>query len=138
MALEFVTTDQTTAYLIGNGDEVFVTAGTEFRVTEAFSFASSGTMEVYFAGDLYAGEDIADDSFDASGNTDIFFTFAAGSTALLGGDRFVLLGTSSAQSEFYVANQGNVTVGEAFIFASAFDDVAFNNSGSLTGMSINT
>ncbi|WP_147124513.1 calcium-binding protein [Shimia ponticola] len=138
MALEFVTTDQTTTYDIDSGDEVFVTAGTEFRVSDGFDFADFGTMEVYFAGDMYLGDDLADDFFNATGNTDIFFTFAATSTSLIAGDAFVMTGNASVVSELDVANQGNVTVGEAFLFTSSFDRVGFNNSGTLTGMSTNS
>ncbi|MEL6702064.1 MAG: hypothetical protein AAFO58_10370, partial [Pseudomonadota bacterium] len=90
MALEFVTTDQTATYMVDPGDEVFVTAGTEFQVSDGFEFADFGTMEVYFAGDMYLGDDLVDDSFTNTAGLDLFFTFAAGSTSLIAGDAFVL------------------------------------------------
>ena len=80
MAVEFIITDQTSIYSVNNGDEVFLTTGTQIRAENAFSFAANiggtinGEYELYLAGDIFTEEDIFTHSFTATETSTILLT----------------------------------------------------------------
>jgi len=138
MAVEFITSDQTTPYVINPDDEVFVVDGVDILSSglAAFEFSDLAMGQVYLgiAGDIYANEDILSETI--TGTDEVNITIAATSTILTNGDGIVLVADSNNEViPVIFSNAGTITVEEAFFFAGYMGAVNFVNTGSILSYS---